>query len=195
GRNTENALPRARDCSRAHAEGSSLGCLARRLAAPRGPVHPRSATTGDRRFHARRHEAFRGTDPPYPRQARRRACDVTVAWASVRKCSLGRAGDIVRRMAQAALVGIALVLLAAACGGSRPVEKKPGVLVVILDPVRPDALDALSMPLEVTVRHQPGDLVGNYPLSHVDDPLVLLIRPGRYSIKVSAGCAGRFIVP
>jgi len=98
-------------------------------------------------------------------------------------------------MARAALLGIALVLVAAACGGSRPVEKKPGVLVVILDPVRPDALDALSMPLEVTVRHQPGDLVGNYPLSHLDDPLLLLIRPGRYSIKVSVGCGGRFTVP
>jgi hypothetical protein len=51
------------------------------------------------------------------------------------------------------------------------------------------------MPFEVTVRRQTGRLVGHYSLSHTNDPLVLLVRPGTYRVVVSAGCDGGVSVP
>jgi hypothetical protein len=38
-------------------------------------------------------------------------------------------------------------------------------------------------------------LVGHYSLSHVNDPLVLLVQPGTYRLVVSAGCDGGVSVP
>jgi hypothetical protein len=67
--------------------------------------------------------------------------------------------------------------------------------VIVLDPIRPSALPGVSMPLEVTVRHRGGRLVGNYSLSHVNDPLVLLVKPATYRVVVSAGCRGIAAVP
>jgi hypothetical protein len=103
--------------------------------------------------------------------------------------------DIVRRVPRIALFGLAVVLLVAACGGTRTIRRSPGVLVIVLNPVRPAALDGASLPLEVSVRHQSGDRLGNYSLSHVEDPLVLLVAPGRYAVTVSAGCRGAVTVP
>jgi hypothetical protein len=80
------------------------------------------------------------------------------------------------------------MFLLVACGGTRTVEDTRGTLVIVLDPVRPTALDSASLPFEISVRRRGGDLLGNYSLSHVNDPLVLLVRPGRYAITVSAGC-------
>jgi hypothetical protein len=67
--------------------------------------------------------------------------------------------------------------------------------VIFLDPIYPDALAGVSLPLEVTVHRNTGRLVGNYSLSHANDPLVLLVQPGRYRVAVSAGCDGGVSVP
>jgi hypothetical protein len=45
------------------------------------------------------------------------------------------------------------------------------------------------------VRRITGRLVGNYSLSHTNDPLVLLVQPGRYRVAISAGCDGGVTVP
>jgi hypothetical protein len=115
--------------------------------------------------------------------------------ALAHRATTPRGGDIVLRVPRRALFGLAVVLLVVACGGTRTIQRSPGVLVIVLNPVRPTALDGASLPLEVSVRHQSGELLGNYSLSHVEDPLVLLVTPGRYAITVSAGCRGRVRVP
>jgi hypothetical protein len=92
-------------------------------------------------------------------------------------------------MKRCVLLAAVLVLLPA-CGGSRRAQATPGVLVIMLDPIRPSALAGASMPLEVTVRQHGGRSLGNFSLSHVNDPLVLLVKPGAYRVVVSAGCAG-----
>jgi hypothetical protein len=97
-------------------------------------------------------------------------------------------------MARFVLLAAVLVLLPA-CGGSRKAQTKPGVLVIVLDPIRPTALARLSMPLEVTVGQHGGRSLGNYSLSHVNDPVVLLVKPGTYRVVVSAGCAADVRVP
>jgi hypothetical protein len=89
----------------------------------------------------------------------------------------------------------ALLLLLAGCGGSEKSNPAPGVLVIVLDPTRPEALAGSSLPFEVTVRNNIGELVGNYSLSHANDPLVLLVQPGKYRVAVSDGCHGRVTVP
>jgi hypothetical protein len=94
-----------------------------------------------------------------------------------------------------AAIGLTAMVLLVACGGTRTIEDKRGILVFVLNPVRPTALDGASLPLEISVRRRPDDLLGNYSLSHVNDPLILLVRPGRYAIIVSAGCQGRVTVP
>jgi hypothetical protein len=48
---------------------------------------------------------------------------------------------------------------------------------------------------EVTVKYRAGRLVGNYSLSHANDPLVLLVEPGMYRVGVSAGYRGTVRVP
>lgn len=53
----------------------------------------------------------------------------------------------------------------------------------------------MSLPFEVTVRDHSGRSLGNYSLSHANDPLVLLVQPGMYRVAVSAGCHGRVTVP
>jgi hypothetical protein len=95
-------------------------------------------------------------------------------------------------MVRVALVGIVLVLVTA-CGSNQ--QAKPGVLVIVLDPIRREALAGLSLPFEVTVRDHSGRSLGNYSLSHANDPLVLLVQPGMYRVAVSAGCHGRVTVP
>jgi hypothetical protein len=69
------------------------------------------------------------------------------------------------------------------------------VLVIVLDPIDAAALAGASLPLEVTVRRHTGRLVGDYSLSHTNDPLVLLVQPGTYRLVVSAGCDGGVRVP
>jgi hypothetical protein len=51
------------------------------------------------------------------------------------------------------------------------------------------------MPFEVTVRQHGGRSLGNFSLSHANDPLVLLVKPGAYRVVVSAGCDGSVRVP
>jgi hypothetical protein len=89
----------------------------------------------------------------------------------------------------------ALVFLLAACGESRQAQPRPGVLVIVLDPIDPAALAGASMPFEVTVRRHTGRVVGHYSLSHANDPLVLLVQPDTYRVAVSAGCESGVRVP
>jgi hypothetical protein len=99
-------------------------------------------------------------------------------------------------MLMARCVLLAAVLLSlSACGGSREGEATPGVMVIVLDPISPSALAGASLPFEVTVRQRGGRSLGNFSLSHVNDPLVLLVKPGAYRVVVSAGCAGAVRVP
>jgi hypothetical protein len=98
------------------------------------------------------------------------------------------------RMARYVLLAAVLLLLPA-CGGNRQAEATPGVMVIVLDPISPSALAGASMPFEVTVRQHDGRSLGNYSLSHANDPLVLLVKPGAYRVVVSAGCAGGVSVP
>jgi hypothetical protein len=51
------------------------------------------------------------------------------------------------------------------------------------------------MPFEVTVRQHGGRSLGNFSLSRVSDPLVLLVKPGAYRVVVSAGCDASVRVP
>jgi hypothetical protein len=97
-------------------------------------------------------------------------------------------------MARCALLAAVLVLLPA-CGGSRQARATPGVLVVVLDPVTPTSLAGASLPFEVTVREHGRRSLGSFSLSNVNDPLVLLVKPGAYSVVVSAGCEGGVRVP
>jgi hypothetical protein len=97
-------------------------------------------------------------------------------------------------MARYVLLAAALLLLPA-CGGIRQADATPGVMVIVLDPIGPSALAGASMPFEVTVRQHDGPSLGNYSLSHANDPLVLLVKPGAYRVVVSAGCDGSVKVP
>jgi hypothetical protein len=97
-------------------------------------------------------------------------------------------------MARCVLLAAVLVLLPA-CGGSRQAQATLGVLVIVLDPVTPTSLAGASLPFEVTVRQHGKRSLGSFSLSHVNDPLVLLVKPGTYRVVVSAGCEGSVRVP
>jgi hypothetical protein len=83
----------------------------------------------------------------------------------------------------------ALVLSCVACGTTRVVHVRPGVLVITLE-VEPSA-DA-SLPLHIFVRRRNGQVVHEDSLHSW--PIALLLKPGSYLVSAMPGCSSAVTV-